>query len=409
MTLRRPAYMRDELASAIQRGTAEIGDYSYGAPQLRYVALGLRFVCGKYCSFGPEVQVMLASNHRHDWISTYPFPAFADEWPAAAGLTGHVAGKGDVVVGNDVWVGAGVMLGSGVKVGDGAVIAARSVVVKDVPPYAIVGGNPAQVIRYRFDEATIAALLGLRWWDWPHERVEANIPLLLSGDMQVFIDANTPRPPPPPAPGVDPRVAAAMDGVRQAREVALASTPLVAMAAWVAKGEAPPAEQLRRSGLAATLREQTTAAAERAGKLSFARRAFIERWGLSIPCAEAVAALRTLGPLMEIGAGTKAWSDLLRAAGHDVIAGDAAAPAAGRDVLCAWPTADDAWALGAAWRLAPGQAFALLGDGLAGSPGLRRYLATRFDRVAEVELPQFPNVHDRLVVYRKRPPRAAED
>jgi hypothetical protein len=204
-----------------------------------------------------------------------------------------------------------------------------------------------------------------------------------------------------------------MDGVRQAREAALAATPLVAMTAWVAKGEAPPAEQLRRWGLAATLREETTAAAERAGKLSFARRAFIERWGLSIPCAEAVAALRTLGPL-EIGAGASAWGELLRNAGHDVVAlGDAAAPAPtsapGRDVLCAWPTADDAWALGAAWRLAPGQAFALLGDGLAGSRGLRRYLATRFDKVAEVELPQFPNVHDRLVVYRKRPPQAFED
>jgi acetyltransferase-like isoleucine patch superfamily enzyme len=432
MTLYRPPYMRDELAWAVQRGTAEIGDYSYGAPAIRYVALGLRFVCGKYCSFGPDVQVMLASNHRHDWVSTYPFPAFADEWPSAAGLSGHVAGRGDVVVGNDVWVGAGAMLGSGVTVGDGAVIAARSVVVKDVPPYAIVGGNPARVIRYRFDEATVADLMRLRWWDWAHERVEANIPLLLSGDIGAFIEANTPRPPPPPSPDADPRVQAALATLHRTREDALASSPLVAMPVWVARGEAPPAERLRAKGFTAAPAEAGKAAAERAYHAGLARRPFVARWGFSIPCAEAVAALRALGPLLEIGCGTGYWTALLRNAGHDTIATDAE-PLGGevyglsvgrhcealeasaveavarfpdRDVFCSWPTQGASWALGAAWRLQPGRAFALVGDGpdgVIGSRGLYRYLATRFDKIAEAELPQFPGVRDRLTIHRKRP------
>jgi acetyltransferase-like isoleucine patch superfamily enzyme len=402
--------MRDELAKAVKRGAAVIGDYSYGAPSLWYIGLGLRFICGKYCSFGPDVTVMLASNHRHDWATTYPFPGFLGEWPAAAGMTGHVAGKGDVVVGNDVWVGFGAMLGSGVHVGDGAVIAARSVVVKDVPPYAIVGGNPARVIRYRFDEPTIGALLRLRWWDWPRERVEANLPLLLSPDISTFIDANTPREP-PAEPGADPRLAAARRALFRASEDVLANTPLVAMAAWVAKGEAPPAATLRAEGFTAQPAEPGEAAARRAARLAQARQAFVARWGFAIPCAEAIAALRELAPIVEIGAG--GWAAMLRNAGHEVAAASGAASAAhavsalpDHDVLCVWPPSGESAALGAAWRLAPGRCFALIGDGPGGrngSRGLYRYLGTRFETVAEVALPQFPNQRDRLTIHRKLP------
>jgi acetyltransferase-like isoleucine patch superfamily enzyme len=415
--------MRDELAWAVQRGIALVGDYSYGAPSIGYVALGLRFICGRYCSFGPNVRVMLASEHRHDWATTYPFPAFAEDWPAAAGLSGHLAGKGDVVVGNDVWVGEGAMLTSGVRVGDGAVVASRSVVVKDVPPYAIVGGNPARLIRYRFDEAVIADLLRLRWWDWPRERVEANMPLLLSGDIGLFIDANTARPAPDQQ-GIDPRLQAAQKALHEIRQNELAATPLVAMGAWVATGEAPPAERLRAQGFTTAPREPGEAAVRRTYQLGVARRAFVERWGFSIPCAEAVAALRTLGPLVEIGCGAGYWSALLRNAGHDVVATDREAHGSGgcgeaqqmgaveaverfpdRDVFCSWPTAGEPWALGAAWRLAPGRAFALIGDGPGGMTGTRgfyRYLATRFDKLAEIDLPNFPQHTDRLTIWRKR-------
>ena len=83
--------------------------------------------------------------------------------------------RGDVIIGNDVWIGYGATILSGVSIGDGAAIGACSLVVKDVPPYAIVAGNPAQVIRYRFDEETIHKLLKIRWWDWPDQRVRENI------------------------------------------------------------------------------------------------------------------------------------------------------------------------------------------------------------------------------------------
>lgn len=181
-------YTRDLLKKYVDAGLAEIGEHTYGEPVIRYAQLGHRFICGRYCSFGPGVQIMLGGGHRHDWVTTYPFPAFAERWPEAAGVTGHHTGKGDVTVGNDVWVGLSAYISSGVTVGDGAVIAARSVVTKDVPPYAIVGGNPAKLIRLRFDEPTICDLLQLRWWDWPQERVSANIRLLLSGDAQALIE-----------------------------------------------------------------------------------------------------------------------------------------------------------------------------------------------------------------------------
>lgn len=182
-------YTRDLLKRYVEAGLAEIGEHTYGEPVIRYAQLGHRFICGRYCSFGPGIQIMLGGEHRHDWVTTYPFPAFAEAWPEAAGLTGHHRGRGNVTVGNDVWVGMSAYIGSGISIGDGAVIAARSVVTKDVPPYAIVGGNPAQLIRYRFAPDVIDRLLEIRWWDWPEERVRTHVPLLLSGDVAAFIQA----------------------------------------------------------------------------------------------------------------------------------------------------------------------------------------------------------------------------
>jgi acetyltransferase-like isoleucine patch superfamily enzyme len=181
--------MREELGPFIEAGFATIGEHSYGAPKIRFAGLGHRFHCGRYCSFAPGAQVLLGGNHRPDWATTYPFPAFADRFPAAEGIEGYHVGRGDVVVGNDVWCGSSAALISGVTVGDGAVVAIGSVVTKDVPPFAIVGGNPAQLIRYRFDEETIADLLALRWWDWDDEKVNANVHLLC-GDPRALIEAH---------------------------------------------------------------------------------------------------------------------------------------------------------------------------------------------------------------------------
>ncbi|CAM5455544.1 serine O-acetyltransferase [Thauera mechernichensis] len=91
------------------------------------------------------------------------------------------------MIGNDLWIGFGATIVGGVKIGDGAVIGAHAVVTKDVPPYAIVGGNPARLIRMRFDDATVTRLLELKWWQWPEERILQFIPDLLSGDIEGFL------------------------------------------------------------------------------------------------------------------------------------------------------------------------------------------------------------------------------
>lgn len=183
--MQRPPYIHESLKKFIDAGIVEVGAYSYGAPIICFPLHGLKFRCGNYCSFAPNVQIFLGGNHRHDWVSTYPFPAFG--WANTLGIDKYDGGKGDVTVGNDVWVGQGAVLASGVTVGDGAVIATAAMVTKDVPPYAVVAGNPARVVKHRFDAATIAELLAIRWWDWPLAKVNAEIPRLMSGDVEGFI------------------------------------------------------------------------------------------------------------------------------------------------------------------------------------------------------------------------------
>lgn len=128
---------------------------------------------GSFCSIGPRTRIGGLGRHPTNWISTHP--AFFSPL-AQAGFTFCDRSYFDelrrVSIGNDVWVGAGAMVLDGVKIGDGAIVAAGAVVTRDVAPYAIVGGVPAHVIRYRFDDATIALLLDLNWWDWPLDELE---------------------------------------------------------------------------------------------------------------------------------------------------------------------------------------------------------------------------------------------
>lgn len=168
------------------------GEYSYG-PELTIKHWGEEsyLQVGKFCSFADGIIIFLGGNHRVDWVSTYPFMSFLQHFPEASDIQGHPATNGDVIVGNDVWVGSHVSILSGVTIGDGAVVGAHSVVTKDVPAYAIVAGNPARIIRYRFDESTINALLELQWWDWPLEKIKKNIHLLCSSNIaQLFIENN---------------------------------------------------------------------------------------------------------------------------------------------------------------------------------------------------------------------------
>jgi virginiamycin A acetyltransferase len=93
------------------------------------------------------------------------------------------------VIGNDVWIGYEAVIMPGVKIGDGVVIAAKSVVIKDVPAYTIVGGNPAGIIKQRFSDAEVAQLLEIRWWDWQIDKITRHINLIMNSDIQALIDA----------------------------------------------------------------------------------------------------------------------------------------------------------------------------------------------------------------------------
>jgi virginiamycin A acetyltransferase len=144
-----------------------------------------RLVIGKFCAIATGVKfIMNGANHKLDAISTYPFPIFGAAWAEAMDELTHLPSRGDTVIGNDVWIGFESLIMPGVHIGDGAIIAARSVVTRDVPPYTIVGGNPAQIIRQRFSDAEITTLLTLRWWDWPIEHITRHVRAIMGDRLE---------------------------------------------------------------------------------------------------------------------------------------------------------------------------------------------------------------------------------
>ena len=144
-----------------------------------------RLTIGKFCSIACGAKFLFNSaNHALGSLSTYPFPIFFEEWGLPVeDIPRAWDNKGDITVGSDVWIGYEAVILAGVTIGSGAIIGARALVTRDVPPYAIVGGVPAKLIRKRFDEATIEALLALQWWDWPPERIAANLEAIQSGSL----------------------------------------------------------------------------------------------------------------------------------------------------------------------------------------------------------------------------------
>jgi len=163
----------------------DIGEWTYGKPKILAADDGATLKIGKFCSIAGDVTIILGGEHRIDWISTYPFNILFEE---AKHITGHPTTKGDVIIDNDVWIGENAFVLSGVHIGNGAVIAARSVVTKDVEPYTIVAGNPAHPIRKRFQADIIETLLEIEWWDWPLEKIKENIQVLLSADIQSLME-----------------------------------------------------------------------------------------------------------------------------------------------------------------------------------------------------------------------------
>lgn len=141
---------------------------------------------GKFCALASGVTFIMGSaNHRMSSISTYPFSVFGGTWEEKTPPhLSQLPRKGDTVIGNDVWIGRESVIMPGVHIGDGAIIAAYSVVAKDVEPYTIAGGNPSKPIRKRFDQELISLLQTLRWWDFPPEALVDFLPTLCDSDLE---------------------------------------------------------------------------------------------------------------------------------------------------------------------------------------------------------------------------------
>jgi virginiamycin A acetyltransferase len=175
-----------------------IGDYTYYDDEedsenfernvlYHYPFTGDKLIIGKFCAIATGVKfIMNGANHRMSGFSTYPFQIFGEGWEQVSTDPNDFPYKGDTIVGNDVWIGYESVIMPGVHIGDGAIVAAKSVVVKDVPPYAIVGGNPATVIRSRFSEETIATLLEIAWWNWDIEKITRNLNKIVNADLEAL-------------------------------------------------------------------------------------------------------------------------------------------------------------------------------------------------------------------------------
>lgn len=175
-----------------------IGDYTYyDDPEdsenfernvlYHFPFIGDKLIIGKFCALSRGVKfIMNGSNHKMSGFSTYPFEIFGKSWERITPQPNEYPFKGDTVIGNDVWLGYETVIIPGIKIGDGAIIAAKSVVTKDIKPYTIVGGNPARVIRQRFVDEIVEALLEIAWWNWDIEKITRNLEEIVSADIEAL-------------------------------------------------------------------------------------------------------------------------------------------------------------------------------------------------------------------------------
>lgn len=184
------------IKNVIKNPNIIVGDYTYyddknGAENFEdhvthhYDFIGDKLIIGKFCAIGRGVEfIMNGANHQINAITTYPFNIMSNGWDRVPMLLENLPIKDDTIVGNDVWIGQNVTIMPGIKIGNGAIIAANSVITKDIPAYCIAGGNPIKIIRKRFDDELIDFLQDLKWWDWSAEKITANLDILLSPDLE---------------------------------------------------------------------------------------------------------------------------------------------------------------------------------------------------------------------------------
>lgn len=168
------------LKNIISNPNIIVGDYTYyddpkGVERFNdnvlyhFDFIGDKLIIGRFCQIAADTTfIMNGANHSLEGFSTFPFKIFGNVWE---NIHLNSKPKGDTIVGNDVWIGYGAVIMPGINIGDGAIIASRSIVTADVAPYTIVGGNPAKLIRQRFDDDIVKFLCELQWWNWSIEKI----------------------------------------------------------------------------------------------------------------------------------------------------------------------------------------------------------------------------------------------
>ncbi|WP_319533310.1 CatB-related O-acetyltransferase [uncultured Cohaesibacter sp.] len=153
---------------------------------------GDRLIIGKFCALATGVTfIMNGANHDMSGLTTYPFGVMGNGWDEDFDIEVFKAqSRGDTIVGDDVWIGRNATILPGVSIGSGAIIAANSTVTKDVPAYGIVAGNPAKLVRQRFDDRTIDRLMDLSWWDWPIELINRHRTIIQGNDIDALEEAS---------------------------------------------------------------------------------------------------------------------------------------------------------------------------------------------------------------------------
>ncbi|TOJ89525.1 Vat family streptogramin A O-acetyltransferase [Vibrio parahaemolyticus] len=187
------------LKNYIKSSNIEVGDYTYyddpdGAENFErnvlyhFPFIGDKLKIGKFCAIAKDVKfIMNGANHNMSGFSTYPFFIFGNGWEISTPESGELPYKGDTVIGNDVWLGYDSTIMPGITIGDGAIVASKSVVTQDIPAYSIVGGNPAKILKYRFEQNVIDKLLEVAWWNWSAEKITKNLKAITHNELDLLL------------------------------------------------------------------------------------------------------------------------------------------------------------------------------------------------------------------------------